>query len=223
MPLELTITERGGPSRTQVVPKEMAFIGRREDNDIVLPFAFISSRHGRIFRRNGGLFVEDMGSTNGILVNGDPIPPMAPRALRPADVLQIEKISIQARWVEATYAEEPPGGSTFHESLEALPAVPVPAPVTTRTPPRMEAPSTLFEMQATGGASAPVEPPAEATAGAVRLGQASLPDVLASARYVSRLRAEQTDEFGVWVVVFKALGLLAIFGCLILFVLVMFA
>src|SRR5262249_19727029 len=70
---------RGGTRRTQVVPKDVVFLGRREDNDVVLPYSFVSSRHGRVFRRDGSVFVEDMGSTNGIFVNGDALSPMVPR------------------------------------------------------------------------------------------------------------------------------------------------
>jgi len=115
MALELLIQERGGPARTQVLPKEIAFFGRREDNDVVLPYTFVSSRHGRVFRREGSVFVEDMGSTNGILVNGEPITPMVPRGLRPDDRIEIEKIVIQAKWIEEF--DEPDVPSTFHEEL----------------------------------------------------------------------------------------------------------
>jgi len=126
MALELRIQERGGPTRTQVLPKEVAFFGRREDNDVVLPYTFVSSRHGRVFRRDGSVFVEDMGSTNGILVNGEPVTPMVPRALRPDDRIEVEKIVIQARWIEEL--QEPGSPSTYHEAAPAPFAAPVAAP-----------------------------------------------------------------------------------------------
>ena len=44
MPLELIIREGDGPDRRQLVPKEAAILGRREDNDVVLPFSFVSAR-----------------------------------------------------------------------------------------------------------------------------------------------------------------------------------
>ncbi len=145
MALELQIQEKGGASRTQIVPKDVAFFGRREDNDVVLPFTFVSSRHGRILRRGGALLVEDMGSTNGTTVNGQPLTPMVPRALGPEDTVEIEKVLIRARLVEefdepdvpATYHEDVPRvasppqgdlGATVRLSAGTMPSAPSPAP-----------------------------------------------------------------------------------------------
>ena len=130
MPFELTIHERDGPARKQVLARKVVFFGRREDNDIVFPFTFVSSRHGRLFLRDGFVFVEDMGSTNGTLVNGEPLTPMIARALRPEDRVQIEKIAIQARWAEDA-ASDDTESVTYHEM--PLPAAvvrvrPAPAP-----------------------------------------------------------------------------------------------
>jgi pSer/pThr/pTyr-binding forkhead associated (FHA) protein len=138
MPFELTIHERDGPARRQVLPRKILFFGRREDNDVVFPFTFVSSRHGRLFLRDGSVFVEDMGSTNGTLVNGEPLTPMIARALQPEDRVQIERIAIQVRWSEeaATGAAE---SVTYHEmprptalapgrTAAAPPALPRPAP-----------------------------------------------------------------------------------------------
>lgn len=220
MPLELRIQERGGPGRTQVLPGDVAFIGRREDNDVVLPYSFISSRHGRIFRREGGLFVEDMGSTNGIHVNGEALTPMVPRALRPGDEVQVEKIVIQARWVE-DQPKAAEAGATYHEavpvSAPAAPAASAPA----RTPPAIGAPATMWEIQTSAVGAVQVDAQSGGGAGAVRVPPASLPDVLATARQGHRLRAEQADEFGVWVVVFQLLGLAAILGGIVLLVVVL--
>jgi len=220
MPLELRIQERGGPARTQTLPREIVFIGRREDNDVVLPFSFVSSRHGRIFRRDGGLFVEDMGSTNGILVNGEAITPMVPRAVRPEDEVQIEKIVIRARWVEGQ-AVPSENGATYHEAVTVIAARRKDAPAPARTPPAVEAPATMWEIQTTAAGAVQVDAQSEGGAGPVRLAPASLPDVLASARHGQRLRAEQADEFGVWVLAFQILGLAAILGGVVLLVVVL--
>jgi predicted component of type VI protein secretion system len=126
MALELQIQEKGGPARTQIVPKEVAFFGRREDNDIILPYTFVSSRHGRILRRGSAVFVEDMGSTNGTTVNGQPLTPMVPHPLKPEDQVEIEKVFIRARFVEEF--EEPDVPATFHED------VPRPTPASTAAP-----------------------------------------------------------------------------------------
>lgn len=235
MPFALRIQERGGPSRVQVVAKDVVFIGRREDNDVVLPYAFVSARHNRIFRRDGALYVEDMGSTNGTLVNEETLSPMVPRVLRPEDVLQIERIAIQARWVEPR--EEPVASdATYHEPLPAATGTPAsaaagtpasaprqPAPVPPS--PALEAPATMWEIQtaALGSGAVQLDAQADAGGGTVRLGQASLPDVLASSRLVQRLREEQRDSFGLWVLLFKALGLLAVLAGIVLLVVVLLA
>jgi hypothetical protein len=218
--LELRIQERGGPSRTQVLPGDVAFIGRREDNDVVLPYSFVSSRHGRIFRRDGGVFVEDMGSTNGILVNGQALTPMVPRTVRPEDQVQIEKIVIQARWVEAEPAPAETG-ATYHEAIPVSPprgaAVSTPA----HTPRSVEAPATMWEIQSGAAGTVQVDAQSEGGAGTVRLPSASLPDVLANVRHGQRVRAERADEFGVWVLAFQILGLAAILGGIVLLVVVL--
>ncbi|QAT41255.1 FHA domain-containing protein [Clostridium sp. JN-9] len=44
-------------------------IGRKQDNLIILDDPYVSSHHLKIFHRNGEIFVEDLGSTNGTLIN----------------------------------------------------------------------------------------------------------------------------------------------------------
>ena len=48
-------------------------IGRQEGNTIRLTERNVSRRHAKLIRRNGSVFVEDLGSYNGIRVNGDKI------------------------------------------------------------------------------------------------------------------------------------------------------
>ena len=45
-------------------------IGRADDSTLVLTDDFASSRHARLTNRSGQWYVEDLGSTNGTLVNG---------------------------------------------------------------------------------------------------------------------------------------------------------
>jgi pSer/pThr/pTyr-binding forkhead associated (FHA) protein len=49
-------------------------IGRDPGCDIVLVEATASARHARVFRGAGGYFeLEDLGSTNGVVVDGEPV------------------------------------------------------------------------------------------------------------------------------------------------------
>ena len=53
--------------------KERMMIGRRADNDICLPFPAVSGEHASVVTILADSFLEDLGSTNGTLVNGKPI------------------------------------------------------------------------------------------------------------------------------------------------------
>ncbi|HWG73444.1 MAG TPA: FHA domain-containing protein [Acidimicrobiales bacterium] len=55
--------------------------------------SFVSQLHARVFRRDGEYFVEDLGSTNGTLLNNHKV--AAPVALRPGDRLQIGKTVLE--------------------------------------------------------------------------------------------------------------------------------
>jgi len=48
-------------------------IGRSAENDIVISDPNVSRRHGRLSRSENGFIVEDLGSTNGTLLDGAPI------------------------------------------------------------------------------------------------------------------------------------------------------
>ncbi|HUT75576.1 MAG TPA: FHA domain-containing protein [Armatimonadota bacterium] len=48
-------------------------IGRRADSTVVLPSNTVSRRHAQIWRDDDRYFVSDLGSTNGTLLNGEPV------------------------------------------------------------------------------------------------------------------------------------------------------
>ena len=48
-------------------------VGRSQENDIVVPDPNVSRRHARISRSDDSFVVEDLGSTNGTLLDGAPI------------------------------------------------------------------------------------------------------------------------------------------------------
>ena len=62
-----------GSIREIRLERERLTIGRRADNDICLPFPAVSGEHAAIVTVLDDSFLEDLGSTNGTLVNGKAI------------------------------------------------------------------------------------------------------------------------------------------------------
>lgn len=78
-----------------IVVRGPVVVGRSPGADIVIGAGYVSARHARFSLMGQNLFVEDLGSTNGTLVNGQPI--TAPAALRNNDVVTIGDVSIRVR------------------------------------------------------------------------------------------------------------------------------
>jgi hypothetical protein len=57
----------------------------------------VSRRHACILPREGRVEIEDMGSTNGTLLNGERLVPYLPEMLQDGDQLQLGKLPIQVR------------------------------------------------------------------------------------------------------------------------------
>ena len=51
--------------------KQELVIGRADSSDIKLDGLQISNRHARLLQTNSGIFIEDLGSTNGVYLNGN--------------------------------------------------------------------------------------------------------------------------------------------------------
>jgi hypothetical protein len=72
MPQLTIIAETGETSSLSLNGKELT-IGRRRDNHLCLPHLSVSGYHARIYGDPDCLTLEDLGSTNGTLLNGRPI------------------------------------------------------------------------------------------------------------------------------------------------------
>ncbi len=83
-----------GLNHGQVYPleSENITIGRDLSNDIVLPDLEVSRFHLRLRRDQGSYVIEDLGSTNGTVVNGEPLVPGTSRTLRANDTIQLASI-----------------------------------------------------------------------------------------------------------------------------------
>ena len=85
-----------GPARRSVVPLtpgEIVTIGRANSNRIVIPDAKCSRHHCEVIFSEGQWFVRDLGSRNGVLINGDEIEGEA--LLRPGQVLLVGTCEIE--------------------------------------------------------------------------------------------------------------------------------
>jgi hypothetical protein len=78
--------------RRLLIAGEAAVIGRSRDCDIVLDDAGISRRHAEVRSGPGGWTIEDLASTNGVLVNGHTL--AGRRQLRPGDRIELGSTEI---------------------------------------------------------------------------------------------------------------------------------
>ncbi|MBE6067234.1 FHA domain-containing protein [Clostridium sp. BSD9I1] len=75
--------KRGG-----VIPLQgQITIGRKEDNTFMLDDPYVSGKHARIYAKSGDYIIEDLGSTNGTLVNDDQIE--GKKYLETGDIIKI--------------------------------------------------------------------------------------------------------------------------------------
>jgi dipeptidyl aminopeptidase/acylaminoacyl peptidase len=88
------LTFESGPFAGRIValPSQMVTIGRAPDNDVVVGDPATSGRHGRIEIRGGVFWMSDLGSTNGTMVNGEPI---IERQLSDGDLIAIGQNTIR--------------------------------------------------------------------------------------------------------------------------------
>ncbi len=90
-------------------------VGRSEENDIVINDPNVSRRHARLVRSENGFVVEDLGSTNGTLLDGAPI---ERERIESGDELTFG--GINARFVRRSSGEE--GSSSDPDSFGNLTA-----------------------------------------------------------------------------------------------------
>jgi pSer/pThr/pTyr-binding forkhead associated (FHA) protein len=93
LPRELVVSDEAG--RRTVPLKDSLTIGRAATSDVVVSDTYVSNVHARIFRRDGGWWLEDLGSTNGTYVNRTRV--SAPTAIGPGDEVRLGKATLELR------------------------------------------------------------------------------------------------------------------------------
>lgn len=94
------LVPQGGGEAIPLVRNTLV-IGRRESCDICLKFPNISGRHCELTLKNGVWLIQDLGSTNGIKVNGARI--TSRKLLHTGDVLTIGKRNYILHYEEAAH------------------------------------------------------------------------------------------------------------------------
>lgn len=87
-----------GPTRERAVelPDETREIriGRRADIEVPLPYSVLSGLHARLTRAGDGWQIEDLGSTNGTRLNGQPLIPHQPCPIAPGAQIALGPITL---------------------------------------------------------------------------------------------------------------------------------
>ena len=87
-PLPMFVVTSEGPlrGRVLVVDDDELVLGRRENSDLLLPDPHVSRAHAVIRKSAGAVWLEDLGSTGGTVVNGEAV--TGSQALKHGDVVK---------------------------------------------------------------------------------------------------------------------------------------
>lgn len=123
-----TLHIMNGPTkgRQVEVTKPEIQLGRAEENDVVLNDPSVSSRHARITRTGQRYMFDDLGSTNGSRLNGEPV---NRTQLAPRDIIALGSIEILFDGEDVDVPDREPRS----ETVERTQVLPVSASAATRT------------------------------------------------------------------------------------------
>jgi hypothetical protein len=139
---KLILSLDGMVLREYPLTKERTTIGRKPHNDIVIDNLAVSGEHAMIMTILNDSFLEDLGSTNGTLVNGQPI---KKHFLQNNDVVELGKYKLKyvteavaaaapPDFEKTMVLRAPPGGGGAPAKPEAAPAAAKPADLTASQP-----------------------------------------------------------------------------------------
>ncbi len=107
LPIRLRVQLGTDMGRVYTMSGDSLTMGRAQDNDLVLDDPQASRYHARLVRKENATVVEDLGSTNGTLVNGRRI--TEPHALQPTETIAIggTVLSVEGLSAPATVGTPP--------------------------------------------------------------------------------------------------------------------
>lgn len=135
---KMILTLDGVVLKEYTISKDRTTIGRKPHNDVQIDNLAVSGEHAAVVTILNDSFLEDLGSTNGTLVNGQPV---KKHFLQNADVIEIGKYKIK-------YLNDQPSTTTAADFEKTM---------VLRAPPRPSAPNkptdtqTNFRATGTGG------------------------------------------------------------------------
>jgi len=84
-------------------------VGRSSEAKFRIPLDSVSRRHCEIFEKDGAVFVRDLGSTNGTLLDGELVAVAIPTRVRPGGMIQVGGVAIRIEYEPAGPAADGPG------------------------------------------------------------------------------------------------------------------
>ncbi|HWE23839.1 MAG TPA: FHA domain-containing protein [Myxococcales bacterium] len=142
--MKLIIEDDEGRKTVVALAQDEITIGRDDANAVRLPERNVSRHHARLRRSNGALLIEDLGSYNGVRINGEII--AEPTPVKEGDLIEIGDYDLA---VEGRLEAPPPPRATVPPPRVTMPPSPVartipPASPTARTiPPTSSAAKTI--------------------------------------------------------------------------------
>ena len=220
------LTMRSGPTPGKIYPidKDEVLIGRDLANDVVVNDASVSRRHAHLVMQEGGYVLEDLGSTNGTLVDGQRL--MVPYHLQSGEIFTLGE-TVAMVFEAITYdpdatiasprmgmAQPAPAAQPYQpvqpvEPPAAPPPQPAPAPQVYSTPayvPPQAAvppqPQPQYQPQPQPQPVQPQQPVQPVYSGQVPSGPASVP-------------AKKKKKFPVWLIIVLVIILLVVCLCVV--------
>lgn len=120
--VNLSLTEKGGPTNELSFDKEEVTVGRVRGNDIVLPKGNVSKHHCRLIIQGEQVLIEDLRSTNGTYVNGrkiaEPTPVSTTDKIFVGDfIIRLNLLSATMESMRPSHLAGPPEAGSLSSAL----------------------------------------------------------------------------------------------------------
>jgi hypothetical protein len=149
----LKVVQGPVPGQAFTILRSVVTVGRDPGNDIVIDVPSVSRRHARLTYQDGWFHVQDLGSANGVVVNGVRV--TGSRRIAPGDQVALSRdLAFVLEWVPST-AEDIETGQTA--VMGAQDAIPITEPGT----PVVAAPQPVLENEPTAQWQVPQRPPVQ--------------------------------------------------------------